>query len=136
MDTIAPPPDERELKRHAKTAKRTEQKLRGALGPHGVRNGFYYEGFRKAPIAGATAEFENGADKKRMTGTRVITGAVLFGPAGAVVGGLLKKNKSKCYVTTTFADGNVAIVEVPVKQERQARDFAAKVNAAGAYYQQ
>ena len=91
-------------------------------------------GSRKVPVAGATAFFDAGVQQSRMTGTRVITGGVLFGPAGAVVGGLLKKKKHHCYVTVTFADGNVAIAEVPIKEQSQAREFAAKVNAAGARY--
>lgn len=109
-------------------------KYMGRLGSHFLSNGEYSSGFTKIPIAGATAEFESGADKKRITGTRVITGAVLFGPVGAVAGGALRKNKTKCYVTITFADGDVVIIESPIKDEPRARKFAAKVNAAGVYY--
>jgi len=109
-------------------------KCMGRLGSHFVSNGQYSSGFTKIPIAGATAEFESGAEKKRVTGTRVITGAVLFGPVGAVAGGALRKNKTKCYVTITFADGNVVIIESPIKDEPKARKFAATVNAAGVYY--
>lgn len=104
------------------------------LGLHLVSDGYYTHGRRKLPIAGATAEYDSGAEKKRTTGTRVITGTVLFGPVGAVAGGLLKKNKSKCYVTITFADGNTVIIESPIADEAKARKFVAKVNAASAYY--
>lgn len=104
------------------------------LGMHFVQDGYYAHGTTKLPIAGAVAEYESGADKKRVTGTRVITGTVLFGPVGGIAGGVLRKNKTKCYVTITFADGNVVIIDQPIKQETQARKFAAKVNAASEFY--
>ncbi|KKI20562.1 MULTISPECIES: DUF4429 domain-containing protein [unclassified Leucobacter] len=85
----------------------------------------------KKPIAGTTALFENGADTKRSTLTRIGAGAVLAGPLGAVGGALLRKNTSKCYVTITFADGDSVIVEGPAKDEKELREFAAGVNRLG-----
>lgn len=85
----------------------------------------------RKPIAGTTALFENGADTKRSTLTRIGAGAVLAGPLGAVGGALLRKNTSKCYVTVTFADGDSVIVEGPAKDEKQLREFAAGVNRLG-----
>lgn len=122
--------------KHESRTKAAKHPLRymGRLGSHFITNGEYSSGSTKIPIAGATAEFESGAEQKRVTGTRVITGAVLFGPVGAVAGGALRKNKTKCYVTITFADGNVVIIESPIKDEPKARKFAATVNAAGVYY--
>lgn len=87
-----------------------------------------------APVAGATAEFESGADRKRPTFTRVVTGAVIAGPAGAIVGGLFRKDKSRVYVLVTLADGRQVIADTSVKHEKQAREWAAKVNAAAAHF--
>lgn len=113
-----------------KTAKKLEAKFEG----HEIRDGEYRHKGTRVPIAGATAEYESGATAKRITGTRVITGTVLAGPVGAVVGGALRKNKTKCYITITFNDGNAAIIEAPIKEESRARQFTAAVNAASAYY--
>lgn len=101
---------------------------------HKIRGGVYYYPGGSAPVGGATAVFESGAERKRMTVTRVGAGGILFGPAGAIVGGMLKKDRSKCYVSVTLATGDVAIIEAPVKDEAAARGFAAKVNAAGTQF--
>lgn len=121
----------RELRAPAE-ARKLARSFNAKFGGHKIRGGTYHYPGGSAPVAGASAVFESGADKRRMTATRVVTGGVVFGPAGAVVGGLLKKNKSKCYVTVTLATGDVVIVEAPAKGEAEARRFAAKVNAAGA----
>lgn len=133
--------DRAEAKRQKRQARRerwskslNEAQYHALFQGHEVRKGIYRHRGTKLPIAGASADFESGADKKRITGTRVITGGILFGPAGAVVGGALRKNKTKCYVTITFADGQNVIIEAPIKEETKARQFAAKVNAASVYY--
>ena len=82
-------------------------------------------------VAGAVAEFESGADRKRTTLTRVAAGAIVAGPAGAIVGGLFRKNQSRVYVSITFPDGDVAVIDGPVKDEAQLREFARVVNVAG-----
>lgn len=92
-------------------------------------------GFREiVPVAGATAEFDSGATKKNMTATRVLGGAVLFGPAGAIVGGMLKKDRSKVYVVIDIPGRGSVVLDAPAKDEKAAREFAAKVNAAGSHY--
>lgn len=126
--------DKKALRKQRRAQRREEAKYIARIGEHAVIKENYVNGFKKIPIAGATAEFESGHTSKRVTGTRVITGAVLFGPIGAVAGGLLRKDKTKCYVTITFPDSNVVIAEAPLKDEARARKFAATVNAAGAYY--
>lgn len=105
-------------------------------GVHKVAKGEYsylpkgkFKQIRK-PIAGAVAEFESGSNNSGATATRVITGAILAGPVGAVIGGLFKKQKGRVYVYVTFADGDVAILDGPVKDETKLREFAQKVNAA------
>ena len=85
----------------------------------------------KKPITGAVAEFESGADVGgRTTLTRVAAGAIIAGPVGAVVGGLFKKDRNRAYVTVTFPDGDVVVIDGPAKDERKLREFAAKTNAA------
>lgn len=75
-------------------------------------------------LKGARAEFEAGANAgTRITATRVVTGGVLFGPLGAVAGGLLRKNINKVYVVITFADGSNGLIEAPAKKETEARRF-------------
>lgn len=120
----------------AKAAARLEQMAH--YGVHSVNGGTYKylpEGKFKSvtkPIQGATAEFESGADRSRPTLTRIGAGAILAGPAGAIVGGLFKKDKSKNYVTVIFDDGDTAIVEGPARDERKMRQFAADVNRIAA----
>lgn len=112
-------------------------KNNAVYGTHVINGGEYSYlpkgGFKKIrkPLAGAVAEFESGSDiGGRTTLTRVAAGAIIAGPVGAVVGGLFKKDRNRVYVTITFADGEVAVVDAPAKHESKIRDFAAKVNAA------
>lgn len=89
----------------------------------------------KKPVSGAVAEFETGADlSPRTTLTRVAAGAIIAGPAGAIVGGMFKKDRGRAYVTVAFPDGDVAVVDGPAKDEAKLRAFAAKVNTAAAHY--
>ena len=83
-------------------------------------------------LKGARANFESGSDKSRPTITRIGAGAIIAGPTGAVIGGLIKKNTTRCYVTTEFLDGEAAIVEGPAKDEAKMRQFAADVNRLAA----
>lgn len=106
-------------------------------GLHRVDRGVYsypngtFKGGSK-PVAGASAEFESGSDRSRPTLTRIGAGALIAGPAGAIVGGLFKKDTSKGYVTVIFADGDTVIVEGPSKDEGKMRQFAADVNRIAA----
>ncbi|MFC0706565.1 hypothetical protein [Cellulomonas uda] len=88
----------------------------------------------RRPIGGATAVFESGSARERTTVTRVAAGAIIAGPVGAIVGGLLRKQEGRVYVTITLPDGSVVVADAPVKDEAAARAFAQKVNAAGAHY--
>lgn len=89
----------------------------------------------KKPIAGAVAEYEAGSDLGgRTTLTRVLAGAVVAGPVGAIVGGMFKKDRSRGYVTVTFTDGDLVVVDGPLKDEPKLRDFASKINAAAVHY--
>lgn len=87
------------------------------------------------PISGVIAEYEAGsAIEGRTTLTRVTAGALIAGPAGAIVGGMFKKDRAKGYVTVTFPDGLVIVIDGPLKDEPRMREFAAKVNAAAKHY--
>ncbi len=76
------------------------------------------------PIAGARAEVEVGAERKRITATRVIAVGLLAAVA--------KKDETLVYLTVTLADGQVMVAEVPRKDEGAARSFAATLTSAGA----
>ena len=107
-----------------------------AYGVHSVtRDGNYRwmpEGSLKQqvrPVVGAVAEYEPGsASAGRTTLTRVAAGAIIAGPAGAIVGGLFKKDTSRGYVTVTFPDGSVVVADGPLRDEPKMRQFAQRVN--------
>ena len=89
------------------------------------------------PVSGLNAEFESGSDVGgRTTLTRVAAGAIIAGPIGAVVGGLFKKDRNRAYVTMTFPDGDIVIVDGPAKDELKLKQFAIKANAISARAQQ
>ena len=88
----------------------------------------------KKPIAGASAEFDKGGEHSSATVGRVAAGLIIAGPVGAIVGGMFKKQKGRAYVYVTFADGEVAIIDGPAKDESKLREFAVKVNAASEHY--
>lgn len=108
-----------------------------SYGAHSLSKGIYKyvpDGSFKPvskPVLGAEAIFEKGSDTKRPTLTRIGAGALIAGPVGAVVGGVLRKNTSKNYVTVVFADGDTAIIEGPVKDEKAMREFALEINKQG-----
>ena len=80
------------------------------------------------------AEFESHDFGSRTTLGRVTAGAIMAGPAGAIVGGLFKKDSSRVYVTITFADGEIVVVDAPRKNGPKLQQFARDVSAAGIKY--
>lgn len=117
---------------------RASAKTFAAYGVHSTKNGDYsylppgkFKQIRK-PVQGAQATFERGSDRDRPTLTRVGAGALIAGPAGAVVGALFKKNTSRNYITVIFSDGDTAIIDGPSKDERKMRAFAQAVNEQAA----
>lgn len=122
------------LKERLASARESAQTF-AAYDVHTIKNGQYkylpkgaFKSVRK-PVEGATAEFERGADRERPTLTRVGAGALIAGPAGAVVGALFKKNTSRNYITVIFSDGDTAIIDGPSKDERKMRAFVQAINA-------
>lgn len=116
--------------------KESRSGIGGFYGAYALHKGDLLWDFRKTkrPIAGATAIAESGTENKSPTLTRVIGGGLLAGPAGAVVGALFQKDKSKFYITVTFADDSVVIIDGPAKDETKMRQFAEKINEASRHY--
>ena len=79
-------------------------------------------GKQKWDITGARAEVEVGADRKRITATRVVALGVFALAA--------KKNETKVFLTITLADGEEILIETAVKNEAKARKFATAINNA------
>lgn len=117
-------------------AAEARSEIGGFYGQFALRSGNLEWAFRqeRRPVAGATAVFETGAAAKSPTLTRVAAGAILAGPAGAIVGGLFQKDKTKAYITVTFADESVVIIDGPASDEAKMRAFADKINAASKHY--
>lgn len=95
-----------------------------------ITGGMLKQGLKKWPVAQCEVTLDNGAGvSARMTATRVLGGAVLLGPLGAVLGGLAKKDRTKIYVGIAVP-GDAILLEVKPKKEKEAREFVAKMNAA------
>jgi hypothetical protein len=83
-------------------------------------------------VSGTKATVEAGASARtRMTATRVLGGAAILGPLGAVLGGLAKKDESKVFLIVEMRDGTVYTEEVRGRNEAEARKFAGMVNTFG-----
>ena len=92
------------------------------------------KGGKSWPIAGAHAQCDSGASAKRMTLTRVGTGALVLGPLGAILGGMAKKDRTRVYVLVELSTGEGISFDVPAKDEAKAREFVMKVNGASAMF--
>lgn len=116
--------------------KEAQSNIGGFYGVYALRSGNLVWGLnqKKWPVAGAQAVFETGASAKSPTLGRVAAGAILAGPAGAIVGGLFQKDKTKAYITVTFADESVVIIDGPAKDETKMRDFTQRINNASRHY--
>lgn len=84
------------------------------------------------PVAGCRVTVDSAGElQRRSTLTRTVAGALLFGPAGAVVGALFQKQVDlrELYL---LVDGERLAWAIPVHPSRgaAARSFAAKVNDA------
>lgn len=88
-------------------------------------------GSERRRINGARASVEAGASaRSRITATRVIGGAAILGPLGAILGGLAKKDESKVFLIIEMGDGTVFTEEVKGRHEGAARKFAGVINTA------
>lgn len=121
-----------QMERH----KESQSAVGGSYGAYALHDGDLLWDFRrtKRPVAGAVAVAESGSAVKSPTLTRVVAGGILAGPAGAIVGGLFQKDRSRFYVTVTFADQSVIIIDGPTSDETKMRQFAESINAASRHY--
>lgn len=69
-----------------------------------------------------------GAQTARTTATRVVGGALIAGPVGAIVGASAKKNMGKVYAEVTVAGGQQVLLEVDAKKEGQLRQLIMAIN--------
>lgn len=86
-------------------------------------------GFKSWPVAECHAELVLGGQRQRVTVTRVGAGALLFGPAGAVIGALAKKDATKNWLIVATPAG-VEKIEVSPKQVGDAQAFASNLEQA------
>lgn len=86
---------------------------------------------QSVPIGEATAEVVSAdAARTRVTATRVVGGAVLFGPLGALVGGMAKKNVGQVFILVTAEDGRVLSGSGRAKDAGKAAELVARINMA------
>lgn len=87
------------------------------------------------PVAGAVAEIDTvDAPAPQATIGRIAAGAVIAGPVGAIVGGMLKKDRSKGYITITLEDGKVIVSDFPSVKLSVARNLVSLINEASAHF--
>lgn len=124
----------KEVRMHA----RENARFQAIFDRYSIRNGELRGPFgsrgRAIPIGGTRAEVDVSDSLERTTFTRVAAGAIIAGPVGAVVGGMFKKQRARGYLALYLPDGSVVIVDFPKADAVKAGAFAAKVNAAGAWY--
>lgn len=88
-------------------------------------------GFEKLPTAGLTATVQDGANVGTyVSAKRVVAGGVLFGPLGAGVGALIRKNHNEVHVVLERDDQIIGTISGSAKHTAKARTFAEKVNAS------
>ena len=114
-------------------------KFNGRLGQLYITNGkiMWVEGatIKKFPIAGVVAEYEGGdTPVLKTTATRVAAGLIIAGPVGAIVGGMFKKDISRCYISVAMPSGESFIADVPASKASMARKFVNRINEAGVAY--
>ena len=115
---------------------KAQSKYNGSIGDLALLGPKIGYKFKKFPTAGAFAELDTvDAPAPQTTLTRIAAGAVIAGPVGAIIGGMLKKDRSKGFITVTLADGCVIIGEFPAAKISQARKFASLINEASLYYE-
>lgn len=75
-----------------------------------------------------TATVTAGDNSKKISAGRVIGGAVLAGPAGAVIGAMAGKDKSQIIMLIESNDGRSATITVPKKEMEEAVRIANLIN--------
>jgi hypothetical protein len=110
-------------------------KFNGSLGNMALTADKVRYAFKSFPVAGAVAELDTvDAPAPQATLGRIAAGAVIAGPVGAIIGGMLKKDRSKGYISVTLSDGNIFLAEFPAARVSDARRFVALINEASEFY--
>lgn len=127
---------EKAEKREEKAVKRADKQF-NAVSPvltSRLDKNILYNNGKKFDITGADVIYENGVEAKRMTATRVVGGAVLLGPVGAVIGAIGKKDKTLVHIVVTTEDGARTTISAPRQREAVARSYADGIASASAYF--
>ena len=64
-----------------------------------------------------------------MTATRVVGGAVILGPLGAILGGLAKKRTGMIFLTVDLPDGTCLVAADKAKHQKDAAKAMQKINS-------
>ena len=87
------------------------------------------KGLNKWNLKGAQAVLDDtGQTNPRVSFGRVAAGGILFGPAGAIVGAVAKKDPSRVYIHIQLANGTTKEIAVPAKHHAKAHKFTAAIN--------
>ena len=121
----------KELVAKAKAASKYNQSLNGlALTADKIR----YQ-LKTFSVVGASAVLDTIDEPAPSVSVgRIAAGAVIAGPVGAIIGGILKKDRSKGYIQITLADGTMLVSEFPSAKVSDARKLIALINEASEFY--
>jgi len=89
---------------------------------------------RKWPVSGVHAEVISGQKDEGMSLAAVAAGGMLFGPVGAIIGGMGKYDRTRCYLVIQLPDGKVVSDDFPAAKYGELVAFVAQVNAAAASF--
>ncbi|MGP9725439.1 hypothetical protein ACT3SZ_15620 [Corynebacterium sp. AOP40-9SA-29] len=94
-------------------------------------DGVVYAAGQAIPARDAKATVDAGAAAQSKVGAgRVVGGAILAGPVGALIGAAAKKSTGELFITVESTDGRVAIGSGPSKESSSATTLANAINAA------
>ena len=96
---------------------------------------------KKLPTKGLTATVQTGAQvdsyvSKGAVGAGAVAGGLLFGPLGAIAGGLVGSTKRKgggfVYIVVEKDGAPIGTIPVPAKEEQSAYEFVQALTASAA----
>lgn len=95
-------------------------KVIAIFGTYALKNNTLRSGLQHWNLTGAEATVELGPQRKGVTATRVVALGVFALAA--------KKDKTELFIRVTLANGQPVIIEGPAAKQKQAYEFAAKIN--------